>query len=491
METLDGRYRLQGEIARGAIGTVWRGADTVTGEPVAVKLLRAEAAVQPELVASFAAEAEILGSVDHPSVVRLREVVVDPRGHPAIVMELIAGDDLRRLLRRDGPMLPTKVAEVVAHVAEALAHLHERGIVHGDVKPGNLLLPADGGRVRLADFGVARRVTDDLGDQAVQATPEYVAPEVVAGAAPAAAADVYALGIVLFELLSGRSPFRGGSPTQVLTRHGTCAPVPPPGLPPVIWPVIEDCLAVRPAHRPDADALAARLRGVEPALDGVPALPRPTPEQVTWWPRPAGATTAVARVSWVPLQAAPVSPASAYAGRMIAIPVADVAGGPTGPAASAGRRGDTRASRGEPTRARETGASGVVRAAGPAAEGAASDPPRVGESSGRGARSPTPGLVVAGLALAGAVLAGAIAVAQASDTDAAPVRGRAAIPASPGGGATPTTPGGTETGGTETSSPSPGETRSSASVDGSALPGGPNPGGLPGIGEPMPTIPRF
>lgn len=323
---LGGRYRLEGEIARGAIGTVSRATDTATGEAVAVKLLRPEAAGRPELVSGFLAEAEILGRLSHPSIVGLRDFVVD-RGRRALVLELIDGEDLRRRLRRNGPVPPAVAVHVVAQVADALAYLHGQGFVHGDVKPANLLVPSDGGPVRLTDFGVAREVCADGVDEAVQATPEYVAPEVVAGSVPGPAADVYALGIVLFELICGRSPFRGGSAEQVLGRHGRCAAVPPPGLPAAVWPAIEQCLAVRPRQRPDAAVLAVRLRAVGPTLDGVPPLDAATGDVVTWWPRPVRSTVAVARVSWVPLRAAPVSPASGYASRMVAIPVAKVPDG--------------------------------------------------------------------------------------------------------------------------------------------------------------------
>jgi len=317
---LDGRYRLQGEIAQGAIGAVWRAVDTVTGGSVAVKMLRPEAAEQPELVRAFRAEFGLLAAVDHPSVVRPHRLI-DGGGALAIVMDLVEGEDLRRRVRRDGPVPPAIAANIVAQVADALAYLHGRGIVHADVKPGNLVVPADGGPVQVVDFGVARRVHDSP-PASIHATPEYAAPEVVGGGTPTPTADVYALGIVLFELLCGRSPFRGGGPLQVLRRHGMCAAVPPPGLPPVVWPVIEECLAPDPARRPDARLVAARLRGVEPALDGAPPMPALAADQITWWPRPAGAAAAVARVTWVPLRAAPVSPASAYVGRMVSIPVA-------------------------------------------------------------------------------------------------------------------------------------------------------------------------
>jgi serine/threonine-protein kinase len=321
METGLGHYVRQAELACGAVGAVWQAIDRRTSEPVAIKFLRPEAAQQQDLVDGFAAEAEILSELSHPGVVRMREFVLDG-DEAALVMELIDGEDVRRRLRRDGPVPPAIAAHIASQVAETLSYLHQRGIVHGDVKPSNLLVPADGGPVRLADFGIARRL-DRESMRATHATPEYVAPEVVEGEAPSPASDIYALGIALFELLTGRSPYRGGPPTQVIGRHATCRPVPPPGLPAIVWPLIEDCLDLDPAKRPAADLLAARLRGVEPALDGAPALPPLPADQVTWWPRPAGATVAraAAPIAWVPLKAAPVSPASAYAGRVVAVPM--------------------------------------------------------------------------------------------------------------------------------------------------------------------------
>jgi serine/threonine-protein kinase len=339
---LEGRYRLQSELARGAIGSVWRGIDAASGESVAVKRLRPEAAVQPDLVTAFLSEARFLAELDHPSVISAREfIAVD--GEYALIMELVDGEDLRRRMRRDGPVPPAVAANMVGQVAGVLAYLHGRGVVHGDVKPGNLLVPADGGPVRLADFGVARRIPDRARGQArpnghhdedsedtgtgrpVHATPEYVAPEVVGGSSPTPSSDVYSLGIVLFELLCGRSPYRGGPPLEVLRRHATCSPVPPPGLPPAAWPVIEACLALDPAGRPTAADIAASLPAIETALDGLPPLPALPADAVTWWPRPSvgrQVITGVAQaVTWVPLQAAPVSPASAYAGQMVAIPV--------------------------------------------------------------------------------------------------------------------------------------------------------------------------
>ncbi|MEV0605225.1 serine/threonine-protein kinase [Polymorphospora rubra] len=515
MDTLlDGRYRLEREIARGAIGAVWRAVDTRDGTAVAVKLLRPEAAEQPDLVEAFIAEAELLALLDHPSVVRRRDFVDASAGDDgdagelALVMDLVEGEDLRRRVRRDGPVPAAIAADVVAQVADALSYLHGRGIVHGDVKPGNLLVPADGGPVRLVDFGVARAV-EGVPERATHATPEYVAPEVVAGAPPTPAADVYALGIVLFELICGRSPFRGGPPTEVINRHATCTPVPPPGLPSVLWPIIENCLAVDPAQRPRASLLAVRLRAVQLELDGTTALPALTADAVTWWPRPAGATTGLAKVAqpvtWVPLRAAPVSPASAYSGRMVAIPVAGF-----------------EAAQVTPTAPVVLGAAYGTASPWP---GAVTEPlPTSG--AGKTVRRGRAPLVVAGVGAAAVLLAavlGGLALLRASD--AGPVRtgGPATVPAptapaadrvSPPPGTDPSTapdgqssePGTGPSGGAEQpdggpvgppSGPGPG------GPDGPGqplVPGTPGPGltavprpgmsGMPGIGDPMPTFPR-
>jgi serine/threonine-protein kinase len=287
----EGRYVLEAEIARGAIGTVWRALDTATGTRVAVKVLRPESATQPDLVDRFLTEAELLAELDHPCVVRVLDLVPWLGGY-ALVLELVKGTDLRHRLRRDGPLPPAVAADVVAQVGDALAYLHGRGIVHGDVKPGNVLVPVDGGPVRLADFGVAQRVAvakrvGRARPRAVHATPEYVAPELVAGAAAGPGSDVYALGIVLYELLFGRTPYRGGTATEVLLRHVTCAPVPPLGMPAAVWPVIEACTAPEPGSRPSTATVANRLRGLEPLLDGLEPLPALTADAVSWWPRQA------------------------------------------------------------------------------------------------------------------------------------------------------------------------------------------------------------
>jgi serine/threonine-protein kinase len=333
MQTVGGgRYELEAEIAKGAIGTVWRARDTRTGERVAVKLLRPEAADQPQLVEAFLAEARILAELHHPCVVRARELV-QVGGQYALIMDLVNGQDLRRRLRADGPLPPAVAVDVVAQVADALAYVHSRGIVHADVKPGNILVPVDGSPVRLADFGVARRIAETDPSRATHATPEYIAPEVIGGTPPRPSTDVYALGIVLYELVCGRSPYRGGAASEVLYRHISCVPVPPAGFPEAVWSAVVECLAVDPADRPLPGTLAERLRALEPALDGLAPLPSTGTDVVTWWPREAQDTAPVPesrrRATWTGCAAEPVSPAVGYSRHGSDLPIGTLPGAET------------------------------------------------------------------------------------------------------------------------------------------------------------------
>ena len=266
------RYELLDRLGRGAMGEVWR-ARTIEGETVAVKILRSELAEDPALVSRFLQEKALLTRVDHRAVVRVRDLVVEG-DRLAIVMDLVEGGNLREMFAASAPLAPRMVATLVADVADGLAGVHAAGIVHRDVKPENVLVES-GGHARLTDFGISglvdgpnTRMTKLVG------TPEYMAPEVVERAPATSAVDVYGLGIVLFELLAGVTPFAGGHELAVLERHRS-APCPRlPWAPEPLTALLDRMLAKDPGARPTAVEAAAGLRalpladmGPQPLLD--------------------------------------------------------------------------------------------------------------------------------------------------------------------------------------------------------------------------------
>ncbi|MEV0649001.1 protein kinase [Phytomonospora sp. NPDC050363] len=284
-ERLADRYVLETELARGAAGTVYRATDTATGEKVAVKVLRHDAAAEPGVVSAFLDEAEVLAEIDHPGIVRPRDFVSTDEVM-ALVMDLVEGVDLRRQIREQGPLRPAQAATVVSQLSAALGAIHAVGIVHGDIKPGNVLVPSAGGSVRLADFGVAHRIRQEYGP--THGTPEYVAPEIIDGAGSSGKSDVYGVGLILYEALSGRSPYRGGPVDEVLKRHRECAPAPFPNCPPQLWSLIIACTQLNPQLRPDAAELPSRIQLAMPSLTHLPPLPLMPAGMHTYQSRQAG-----------------------------------------------------------------------------------------------------------------------------------------------------------------------------------------------------------
>ncbi|TYB55379.1 serine/threonine protein kinase [Nonomuraea sp. PA05] len=273
-ESLGSGYVLLDEIGGGAMGTVWRARQRDTGELVAVKLLRDGLAGDSDLVLRFVQERNVMRALRHPHIVAVRDFVIEG-DRLALIMDLVEGGDLRGLLRQRGTLPPAEAARLMAQVADALAVAHAVGVVHRDVKPGNVLIDAATGQVRLTDFGVARIVHGPGLTQtsAVIGTPAYLAPEVADGAAPSAAVDVYALGLILYELLAGRPPFVGDHPMALLRQHATAAPRRLPGMPGPLWALVQACVLKDPAGRPSALAVAAALKEAGPSLTGLPALP--------------------------------------------------------------------------------------------------------------------------------------------------------------------------------------------------------------------------
>ncbi|MEU4511011.1 protein kinase [Nonomuraea wenchangensis] len=272
--SLGSRYTLLEEIGGGGMGTVWRARERDTGEVVAVKLLRDGLAGDPDLVLRFVQERNVMRALRHPSIVTVRDFVVEG-DRLALVMDLVEGGDLRDLLRRRGTLPAGEAARLLAQVAAALAAAHAAGVAHRDVKPGNVLIEAGTGLARLTDFGVARIVHGPGLTQtsSIIGTPAYLAPEVAGGDAATPAVDVYALGLILYELLAGRPPFVGEHPMALLRQHASSMPRRLPGMPDVLWQVIAACVAKEPGARPEAAAVARALTDAAPSLAAHPALP--------------------------------------------------------------------------------------------------------------------------------------------------------------------------------------------------------------------------
>jgi serine/threonine-protein kinase len=294
-------YILICPVGQGATGTVWRGIERTTGEQVAVKLLHEGLLRQPKLVTRFVQERTILMMVRHEHIVGVRDLFSAGESL-GLVMDFVAGGSLRERLRSAGTLAPAEAARLLAQVASALAEAHALGVVHRDVKPDNILLQTVDGRAdaRLTDFGIAR-VVDAAGlttPHAIIGTPHYMAPEVIAGGEAGPAADVYGVGAVLYELLTGHTPYTG-EPLAVLRHHLDDVVGRPPGLSDPAWAVIESCLAKDPEQRPPGDELAPILRDLARVTADEPALPAPLDA--------AGAATLTPAVQATPPRRAPAA----------------------------------------------------------------------------------------------------------------------------------------------------------------------------------------
>lgn len=253
------------------MGEVWLGEETASGRKVAAKLLRPEHLEDPGLVDRFVRERSILLGLRDPGIVSVTDLVVDG-DDLAIVMDYLDGGSLRGVLRDRGALAPALAAGLALRVLEALAHAHAQGVVHRDVKPDNVLLASGWercapGDVRLSDFGVARLVGDGARTASgVLGTPAYMSPELIEHGSCGPEGDVYGAGVLLYELLAGRTPFEGaGTDFTVAHRHLTQAP-PPLDVGEGLWGLLETLLAKDPLRRPGAADAAARLAGLLPDL---------------------------------------------------------------------------------------------------------------------------------------------------------------------------------------------------------------------------------
>jgi len=268
------RYRLDAPIAEGGVGEVWQGTDLALDRRVAVKLLRPEHAGDHDGLARFRAEAHHAGSLSHPNIAHLYDYCeAGPAGPGYLVMEFVAGLSLARVLD-DGPLDPARTMDIVAQAARGLAAAHRAGLVHRDIKPGNLLVGTDG-VVKVTDFGIAQAAgaAPVTRTGVLIGTPGYLAPERGAGLSATPAADLYSLGIVAHQCLTGQVPFRGAPLAVVIAHMEQPLPPLPPSVPPGVAALVAELTSKEPRYRPaSAGDVALRADYLRAAVSGTAAL---------------------------------------------------------------------------------------------------------------------------------------------------------------------------------------------------------------------------
>ncbi|MFF8602942.1 Stk1 family PASTA domain-containing Ser/Thr kinase [Streptomyces sp. NPDC015232] len=312
---LDGRYRVDARIAVGGMATVYRAVDTRLDRELALKVMHPDLATDAAFVERFMREAKSVARLSHPNVVGVFDQGADG-AYVYLAMEYVAGCTLRDVLRERGALRPRAALDVLEPVLAALGAAHRAGFVHRDMKPENVLI-GDDGRVKVADFGLVRAVgsaTDTTG--AVLGTVSYLAPEQIEHGTADTRADVYACGVVLYEMLTGAKPHSGDTPAQVLYQHlNTDVPAPSaavPGLAVELDELVASATARNPEVRPyDAVALLAQAREARAALtdeqlDAEPPLARPAAEGAG----PEDRTSVIPRVRPLPVEHMPVASAA-------------------------------------------------------------------------------------------------------------------------------------------------------------------------------------
>ncbi|MBV8221200.1 MAG: protein kinase [Solirubrobacterales bacterium] len=288
---LDGRYELHELIGEGTFGRVYRGYDRRLARAVAIKVIKPWWAEDPEGAESFEREAQLLARVSDPGIVQIFDVGQAEEGL-YFVTELVEGESLAMRLKRGGPLDAWDACDIAEQLCRALQHAHAEHIVHRDIKPANVLLSARG-RVKVGDLGIARLAegSTDGGTATIVGTPRYMAPEQASGQPVTPATDVYSAGIVLYEMLAGRTPFSGESAVEIALQHVNLEPPPlPQRTPKALSRVIARALAKDPADRYQSavamsDALARARENAGPDLAGADRIDTPVPSE-DWWEAP-------------------------------------------------------------------------------------------------------------------------------------------------------------------------------------------------------------
>jgi beta-lactam-binding protein with PASTA domain/tRNA A-37 threonylcarbamoyl transferase component Bud32 len=310
-QVFSNRYEIEREIARGGMAEVYLARDQSLNRPVALKALFPEFAREPSFVERFRREAQAAANLNHPNIVAIYDWGQES-GTYFIVMEYVEGRSLRELIHSEGSLEPGQAADIAAEIASALAFAHRSGVVHRDVKPGNVLL-TESGTVKVTDFGIARAGTSDGLTQtgSVMGTATYFSPEQAQGLAVDGRSDVYSVGIVLYEMVCGVPPFVAESPVSVAYKHVREEPIPPsqrnPQVPPALEQIIMSALAKDPEHRyQSADDLRADILRFR---RGRPLVAAPITAIVTDLPTGAVAATGTYAAATVANPRIPVDPA--------------------------------------------------------------------------------------------------------------------------------------------------------------------------------------
>jgi len=281
-----GRYELAELLGSGGMARVHRARDTRMGRTVAVKTLLPELASDPDARLRFAREAQAAGALNHPGIVTVHdqdETTDGDRVIPFLVMEYIPGSTLAQLVRSQAPLAPDRAVRIACDMLDALAHAHSHGTIHRDIKPGNVMITEEGA-LKVADFGIARVLHSEARlttTGSAIGTPSYMSPEQINGSDVDARSDVYAVGCVLVELLTGRPPFTDGNPINLMYWHvHTPPPVPSsrnPRVPPELDELVLAALAKSPADRP----AGAPRRSFSPPRRGARSERRHRPQSST------------------------------------------------------------------------------------------------------------------------------------------------------------------------------------------------------------------